>query len=110
MRHSTCTAREALAVLDAHLDHDEADRLELEDLRMVIDDIRAVMSVAPELSNGHLADTIYGRLHPRGTTDADIDLTRTHQAIADSLAVRAATITEFPSLALGYSRRLVRSA
>lgn len=67
-------ARQAISCLDRALDLSEAQRLERDELRMVIDDLRAVMSVAPQVPDGHLADLLWERLRSLGgTTDGTND-------------------------------------
>lgn len=63
-------ARRALTILEDTLDQAEGERLELQLLQEVIADLRAVMSVAPEVPDTRLPDLVWERLRRGGTTHA----------------------------------------
>jgi hypothetical protein len=73
MQSAVTAARRGVAAMEAALDEAEAMSLELDDLNAVLWEIRAVMSVAPEVPHHRLADLLWERHYQGGTTHARAD-------------------------------------
>jgi hypothetical protein len=70
-------AREALALLETTLDLYEGERLELEELRNIVYDLRAVLSVTAEVPDTQLPDLVWERInggttHGQAREEADV--------------------------------------